>query len=105
MVKTRYPSLPVMLLQDLTRFKWVIALAIAVIGSALTVIYTAHQNRLLTSERDELLSTQDRIDREWRHLVLEQTALTEHSRVERIAQEQLGMIDVDAKHEVLVPWQ
>ena len=105
MAKQRYPALPVMLLQDLRRYKYVIALMLLVIATALTVIYIAHQNRQLTYARDQLLSQRDLLDREWRHLVIEQNALTEHSRVERIAQEQLGMVEVTPEREVVVPWQ
>ncbi len=105
MAKPRYPTLPVMLLQDLRRYKWVIALMLLVMMTALSVIYIAHQNRQLTAARDQLLSNRDLLDREWRHLVIEQNALTEHSRVERIAQEQLGMIDITGEREVVVPWQ
>ncbi len=104
MAKHRYPALPVMLLQDLRRYKWVIALMLLVIMTALSVIYIAHQNRQLTAARDQLLSNRDLLDREWRHLVIEQNSLTEHSRVERIAQEQLGMVDITREHEVVVPW-
>ena len=105
MAKQRYPALPIMLLQDLRRYKYVIMLMLLVIATALSVIYIAHQNRQLTSERDQLLSNRDLLDREWRHLVVEQNALTEHSRVERIAQEQLGMVDVTRHQEVVVSWQ
>lgn len=105
MTKQRYPSLTKMLLQDLLNHKWVLLLSVVVIVNALIVVYTAHLNRNLTAERDDLLSYRDKLDREWRHLVVEQNALTEHSRVERIAQEQLGMRDVKSEQEVLVSWQ
>lgn len=105
MTKQRYPSLTKMLLQDLLNHKWVLLLSVVVIVNALSVVYTAHLNRNLTAERDDLLSYRDKLDREWRHLVVEQNALTEHSRVERIAQEQLGMRDVKSEQEVLVSWQ
>ncbi|MGM0525301.1 MAG: cell division protein FtsL [Pseudomonadota bacterium] len=105
MTKQRYPALPIMLLQDLRRYKWVMLLTLLVVGTALTVIYIAHQNRQLTAERDQLLSDRDLLDREWRHLVIEQNSLTEHSRVERIAAQQLDMVEVSSEREVLVPWQ
>lgn len=105
MTKQRYPSLMKMLLQDLLQHKWVLLLSVVVIGNALSIVYIAHLNRQLTSERDDLLSYRDTLDSEWRHLVVEQNALTEHSRVERIAQEQLGMRDVEPEQEVLVSWQ
>lgn len=105
MTKPRYPSLPIMVLQDLKHHKWVFLLSVVVIVNALSIVYTAHLNRKLTTERDDLLSHRDTLDSEWRHLVVEQNALTEHSRVERIAQEQLGMRDVESEQEVLVSWQ
>ena len=105
MTRQRYPSLTKMLLQDLLRHKWILLLSVVVIVNAMSIVYTAHLNRKLTAERDDLLSYRDTLDREWRHLVVEQNALTEHSRVERIAQEQLGMRDVEPEREVLVSWQ
>ncbi|WP_404401435.1 cell division protein FtsL [Idiomarina seosinensis] len=105
MGKQRYPALPLMLLQDLNRYKRVILLLLLVVFSALAVIYIAHQNRQLTADRDQLLSARDLLDREWRHLIIEQNSLTEHSRVERLAQQKLQMVDVDSEREELVPWQ
>ena len=105
MTKRRYPSLTKMLLQDLLRHKWVVLLSAVTIINALSIVYISHLNRNLTAERDDLLSYRDQLDREWRHLVVEQNSLTEHSRVERIAQEQLGMRDVEPEQEVLVSWQ
>ena len=105
MTKQRYPSLTKMLLQDLLQHKWIVLLSVVVIVNALSIVYIAHLNRQLTAERDDLLSYRDTLDREWRQLVIEQNSLTEHSRVERIAQEQLGMRDVAPEQEVLVSWQ
>ncbi|ASG66545.1 cell division protein FtsL [Idiomarina piscisalsi] len=104
MTKQRYPSLTKMVLQDLVQHKWVVLLGAVVVMNALSIVYVAHLNRQLTAERDDLLSYRDTLDREWRHLVIEQNALTEHSRVERIAQEQLGMRDVTSDTEVMVSW-
>ncbi|RXS43135.1 cell division protein FtsL [Idiomarina sp. 29L] len=104
MTKQRYPSLTKMVLQDLVQHKWVVLLGAVVVINALSIVYVAHLNRQLTTERDDLLSYRDTLDREWRHLVIEQNALTEHSRVERIAQEQLGMRDVTSDTEVMVSW-
>ncbi|KPD24203.1 MULTISPECIES: cell division protein FtsL [Idiomarina] len=104
MTKQRYPSLTKMVLQDLVQHKWVVLLGVVVVFNALSIVYVAHLNRQLTAERDDLLSYRDTLDREWRHLVIEQNALTEHSRVERIAQQQLGMRDVTSETEVMVSW-
>ena len=104
MTKQRYPSLTKMVLQDLVQHKWIVLLGVVVVFNALSIVYVAHLNRQLTAERDDLLSYRDTLDREWRHLVIEQNALTEHSWVERIAQQQLGMRDVTSETEVMVSW-
>jgi cell division protein FtsL len=105
MTTSRVPSLLTVLFSDLRQQKLVLLLFTCIIATAFTVIYVAHANRLLTIERDELLSQRDQIDIEWRHLQIEQTALTEHSRVERIASQRLGMVRPEGEQEVLVPWQ
>ncbi|WP_258807422.1 cell division protein FtsL [Pseudidiomarina sp. CB1] len=105
MTTSRVPSLLTVLFSDLRQQKLVLLLFVCIITTAFAVIYVAHANRLLTIKRDDLLSQRDQIDIEWRHLQIEQTALTEHSRVERIASQRLGMIRPEGKQEVLIPWQ
>ncbi|RUO80087.1 cell division protein FtsL [Idiomarina tyrosinivorans] len=104
MTKRRTPALIKVVYYDLKRQLLNLFLFLAVVTTAMTVIYIAHLNRNLTSERDELLSHRDQLDREWRHLTIEQNVLTEHSRVERLAQEQLDMRKPKPSDEVVVPW-
>lgn len=77
--------------QDLLRYKWLLLLAIFAISSALLVIVVTQGTRQLTSEYNELMAEQDRLDIEWRHLLLEQNTLMEHSRIELLARDKLGM--------------
>lgn len=105
MTTSRVPSLLTVLFSDLRQQKLVLLLFVCIISTAFAVIYVAHANRLLTIERDDLLSQRDQIDIEWRHLQIEQTALTEHSRVERIASQRFGMVRPEGEQEVLIPWQ
>lgn len=105
MKTSRVPALISVMLDDLRNQLIVLLLFITVIFTALTVIYIANANRNLTTQRDVLLSQRDQIDIEWRHLQIEQSALTEHSRVERIAQQRLDMVRPTGEQEVLVPWQ
>ncbi|EKE85342.1 cell division protein FtsL [Idiomarina xiamenensis] len=100
----RVPSLLNIIRYDLKRQWLALLLFITVLSSALMVIYVAHLNRNLIGERDQLQQARDQLDIEWRHLTIEQNALTEHSRVERIAQRQLQMSRPEATEEVLVPW-
>ena len=77
--------------QDLLRYKWSLLLAVMTICSALLVIVITQGTRQLTSEYNELMAEQDRLDIEWRHLLLEQNTLMEHSRIELLARDKLGM--------------
>ena len=76
---------------DLLRHKWQILLTLVVIVSALLVIVVTQGTRQLTSEYNELMAEQDRLDIEWRHLLLEQNTLMEHSRIEALARDNLDM--------------
>ncbi len=44
----------------------------------------------------------DRLDSEWRNLILEETALAEHSRVQDLSNKELEMKRPDADKEVVV---
>lgn len=88
--------------QDLVRYKWLLLLAVLVIGSALLVIVVTQSTRQLTSEYNELMAEQDRLDIEWRHLLLEQNTLMEHSRIELLARDKLGMKRAAPAEEKLV---
>ncbi|MET1219830.1 MAG: cell division protein FtsL [Glaciecola sp.] len=79
------------LLTDLARNFLRVLLFIAVIASAFAVILSVHENRQLSIQLEQLMQQQDELDVEWRHLVLEQSALTEHNRIENIVQQKLGM--------------
>lgn len=79
------------IVQDIARHRWVAVLLVAAIGSALAVVELTHQNRQLTIAQDKLLQQRDAFEVEWRNLLIEQRALSEHSRVEELAQQQLQM--------------
>lgn len=67
-------------------------LAAATAASAVLVIYSQHQSRLLFAEVQELNRERDALDAEWGMLRLEQGAWATHGRVERLAREELDMI-------------
>ncbi len=93
-------ALPGVIGDDLLRFgKLPLCLFICII---LTVVTTAHHTRLLTAQREQLVLERDALDIEWRNLILEENALGDHSRVERIATEKLQMQHVDPSQENIV---
>jgi len=60
--------------------------------SALAVIYSKYQSRGLFIEIQRLERELDDYEIEWGQLQLEQTTLAEHSRIERLAYEKLGLV-------------
>ncbi len=71
---------------------WVtILLSLAVVASAVGVIYTAHRARELFRTLEQARREQNEIQIEWRQLLLERSTLSSHARVEQIAGEQLQM--------------
>ncbi|MGL5948970.1 MAG: cell division protein FtsL [Aeromonas sp.] len=84
-------SLLALILRDLWRFKWSAMLFLAVLGSAFAVILVTNMSRVLTASHDDLMAEEDRLNTEWRHLLLEQGTLAEHSRVASLAMDKLDM--------------
>ena len=84
-------NLALEILPDLGRHKFQVILALAIIGSAMTTIVVTNETRLLTITLNQLQDERDKFDIEWRHLLLEQNALAEHSRVSDIAKSKLQM--------------
>ena len=71
---------------------WItIFLSLAVVASAVGVIYTAHRSRELFRTLEQARRGQNEIQIEWRQLLLERSTLSSHARVEQIAGEQLQM--------------
>lgn len=70
------------ILGDLWRHKLQVVLAIAVLITAFAVILVTNMTRGLTAKQNDLMAEEDRLNIEWRHLLLEQGTLAEHSRVE-----------------------
>jgi cell division protein FtsL len=69
----------------------VVALAIAVMSSALGVIYTKHQSRGLFVELQALQRQRDNLEIEWGLLQLEQSTLATEIVVDQAARKRLEM--------------
>ncbi|MCM2678772.1 cell division protein FtsL [Echinimonas agarilytica] len=99
------PLLVRLMLRDVLKHKVRWTLAIAVMFSAFGVVQLAYDNRQLTADADALREQRDRLEIEWRHLMLEESALAEHSRVSRIATKQYSMVRPSRKANTLVDVQ
>lgn len=81
------------MIQSRGRLMLPLILSLAVIVSALAVVRTKHENRALVNELENLRAEQERIGMEWAQLRLEEATLAHNARVERIAREQLKMLE------------
>ena len=79
-----------------------IVLTLFILGTAFSLIAMSHQHRQLIAELETLEQERDRLDIEWRKFRLEQRVMAEHSRLEMLAKEKLGMKNLDLKSERIV---
>lgn len=66
-------------------------LILAIMSSAISVIYSKHQSRKLFVELQKLDKQIDELNIEWGRLQLEQSTWSSHGRVEKIARNKLHM--------------
>ncbi|GAA5194346.1 cell division protein FtsL [Ferrimonas gelatinilytica] len=96
------PNLARLILDDLWHHKGLLALALLVLLSALAVVWSAQESRRLTAQWNTLLQQRDLLDVQWRHLLLEEQTLAEHSRIDTVARKQLQMHRPSPGKEVVV---
>jgi cell division protein FtsL len=87
---------------DLARHPLRVLLFLAVLVSAAAVILIAHHNRQMSIAIEQLMQEKDLLDVQWRNLVLEQSSLTEHNRIENLVKKQLNMHRPSPSEEVVV---
>ncbi len=78
----------------MTAGRWwmVAALVIAVVCSAVGVVYSQYEVRVLFAKRQALIAQRDALNVEWGRLQLEQSTWGTQSRVEHMARQELGMV-------------
>jgi len=72
-------------------------LFIAVLTTAIGLVYSKHQTRKLFVELQQLNKEVVSLNTEWGQLQLEQSAWSDHGRIEQIARERLGMVRPEAE--------
>ena len=77
-------------------------ICVALMGSAIGVVYSAHLNRQLFTELKKKQVERDLYEMEWSQLLLEQSAWTAHGRIEHIAITKLGMKVPSAQDIVII---
>lgn len=74
----------------------------ALLASALLVIFNSHNSRRLFHELQTLQQEAVQKEVEWSQLLLEESAFSTHTLVERKARKELKMLAPDSKHIVAV---
>ncbi|WP_018625350.1 cell division protein FtsL [Kangiella aquimarina] len=90
------------LLATVLRRFGVILLGVLVVVSGIVIAHQTHQMRQATIALKQLEDEQTALDLQWQKLSLEQSALSEHSRVESLAEKRLQMKPLDSRNEVLI---
>ncbi|NOH23040.1 cell division protein FtsL [Vibrio europaeus] len=79
-----------------------LVLLVLIFSSAMGVVFTTHHTRQAITDKDQALVERERLDNEWRNLLIEETALAEHSRVQAVAKIELEMKRPDSDKEVII---
>lgn len=96
-------SRQLLLIRRLVQQQMMLALlAMAVIFSALGIIYVTHTSRLLQASYQHHLLERTRLHVEYSRLLLERSAWMMQARVQQFAQKKLGMVMPNAKSIVIV---
>lgn len=74
----------------------------AVLSSAIMLVYSKHQSRKLFVELQIMKHQVNDLDTEWGQLQLEQSAWSGHGRIERVARERLSMVMPEANEVVFI---
>lgn len=72
-------------------------LFVAVMVSAIGLVYSKHQTRKLFVELQQLNKEVVSLNTEWGRLQLEQSAWADHGRIEQIARDRLEMVTPEAE--------
>jgi cell division protein FtsL len=80
----------------------VLLVLLAVIGSALGVVYAREQNRRLFVEYTQVQKDRDELNVEFTRLELEQATWAETNRIDQVARGQLGLVSPTPADTVVV---
>jgi cell division protein FtsL len=80
----------------------VLLLLLAVIGSALGVVYAREQNRRLFVDYTQLQKERDDLNVEYSRLEIEQATWAETNRIDQVARGQLGLVTPGAADTMVI---
>jgi cell division protein FtsL len=79
-----------------------VLLIIAVLTSALSIVYVTNTSRSLNAGLQQTLADRDRIHIQWGRLLLEKSTWMVQARVQQIAEDQLQMVLPNSKSVVII---
>lgn len=68
-------------------------LVAGIVGTGIALVTTKHESRLLFQELESLRGEHDRLLDDWSALQLEVSTLGAHAKIDRLAREELGMVE------------
>jgi len=80
----------------------VLLVALAVVATAIALVWSIYQTRSMTSQLQRLKAEQNSLNVEWGRLQLEASTWGGYPRVEKMAHEQLKMSRPDASRRIVV---
>ncbi len=83
-------------------FKIPMLLLLLNVSTAVAVVYTTQMTRQLMGTREQLTLEKDKLNIEWRNLILEEYVLGDHKRITEIAKQQLMMRDITSNDEHVI---
>jgi cell division protein FtsL len=83
-------------------WKLTTALVLILSFSALSVVWTTHENRVLLDELQQLEDDRNALQVEWGQLLLEQSSLVSQGKLETRAMEELGLKEPALEKEVVI---
>lgn len=97
------PNLLSIIFRDLISVgRWNLLVLILILVSAMGVVWITDHTRQAITQKDMALEQRLKLDEQWRNLILEESALAEHSRVTKLAVSELEMKRPDSNKEVIV---
>ena len=103
MTEKQQPNLARIVVVDIFRVGLLpFLLMISIFITAMLIVFSTHDTRRAVSDKDAVLVERERLNSEWRNLILEENALAEHSRVQEMAIRELEMKRPDGDKEVVV---
>ncbi|PWI34664.1 cell division protein FtsL [Vibrio albus] len=100
---TQKPNLAKIILLDLLSVgRLPLLMLVLIFFTAMAVVFVTHHTRQVITVKDTTLLERERLDEEWRNLLLEENALSEHTRVQKMAIAELEMKRPDPDKEVVI---